>query len=90
VSILCDAPIEEVKPVAGGMEVRCAGLIRAAARGDVMVRPQLPAVEGQTETILKWVLFGDTGGVARLPGADSRLLFVRGTGVLTFTATPGK
>ncbi|MBM4030811.1 MAG: hypothetical protein FJ291_03400 [Planctomycetes bacterium] len=91
VSILCDAPIEEVKPVAGGLEVRCAGLIRAAAaRGDVTVRPQPPAVEGQTETILKWVLFGDTGGVARLPGAGSRLIFVRGTGILTFTAVPSK
>ncbi|MBM4037568.1 MAG: hypothetical protein FJ290_03555 [Planctomycetes bacterium] len=91
VSILCDAPIEEVKPVAGGLEVRCAGLIRAAAaRGDVTVRPQPPAVEGTPEAILKWILFGDTGGVARPPGADSGLLFVRGTGILTFTAVPSK
>jgi len=91
VSILCDAPIEEVRPVAGGLEVRCPGLIRAAAaRGGVAVRPQPPVVEGAPDAVLSWVLFGNTSGMARLPAGGGHVLFVRGNGLLSFTATQGR
>ncbi|MGD0094240.1 MAG: hypothetical protein ABSE73_30400 [Planctomycetota bacterium] len=87
VTVLCDAPLQSVKPVAGGLEVRCAGLIRASSvRGEVSVRPDLPRQEGKPEEILKWVLFGKDKGLARLPAGAGSVIFMRGEGAVLFTA----
>lgn len=91
VTILCDAPIESVKPVDGGLEVRCAGLIRASsARGAVSTQPDLPRKEGKPQEILKWILFGKDKGVARLPAGAGAAIFIRGEGVVVVTAARGK
>jgi HEAT repeat protein len=91
VTILCDAPIESVKPVDDGLEVRCAGLIRASsARGEVRVQPDLPRKEGNPQEILKWILFGKDKGVARLPAGAGTAAFIRGQGVIVIAAVRAK
>ncbi len=88
VTILCDKPIEDVKAVPGGLEVKCPGLMRASAvGGNVRLAPELPARQGAPEAILKWILFGSEDGSARIAGGPAESVFVRSSGYLAITAT---
>lgn len=89
VTVLGDAPVKEVKAIPGGLEVTCAGLIRASAvQGEVTVKPEPPRIEGKPEAIMKWVLFGTENGIARWPTGAGQAVFVRCPGTVTITAAP--
>lgn len=96
VAVLGEAPLAEVAPVAGGLRVRCAELLRAGGQhGHVSV-----AVEGggrlaeiEPEKANEWVLFGKADGFLNRSirgNTNKAVTFIRCSQTVVVTTSPAR
>lgn len=93
VTVLADRPLEFVEPVANGLRVRCAGLMRAAGRGGAVtvdVEGARPPAIPEGEAMVEWIVYKETPGIAEVKRRTSETLtYVRAAGIVTFRGAPG-